>query len=49
MTGLVTTRTAEPEPEAPGGVIVSGRAGMMPGAVKVKVAGGESWPWDCAQ
>jgi hypothetical protein len=49
VTGLVTTRTAWPELGSPDGVIVSGSAAMVPGAVKFRVAGAESWPLDCAQ
>ncbi len=48
-TGLVTTMTASPEPGSPGGVIVSGSTAAVPGPVKVKVAGAEFWPSDCAQ
>lgn len=49
VTGLVTTRTAAPEPEAPGGVIVSGSAAWVPGLVNVRVAGAEFAPSDSAQ
>ena len=49
VTGLVTTRTASPEPEAPGGLIVSGCTALAPGPVNVRVAGAEFAPSDRAQ
>jgi hypothetical protein len=49
VTGLVTTRMASPVPEAAGGLTVSGAADLVPGPVKVRVAGAESLPLDCAQ
>ena len=49
VTGLVTTRTAVPEPEPVDGVIVSGSVAWVPGAVKVRVAGAEFTPSDSAQ
>ena len=48
-TGLVTTRTASPVAGSPGGVIVSGATAIVPGVVKVSVAGLEFCPSDSAQ
>jgi hypothetical protein len=49
VAGLVTTSTASPEPEARGGVNVSGCTALAPGPVNVKVAGAEFAPSDRAQ
>ena len=43
-TGLVTTRTAWPLAGSLGGVIVSGATAIVPGWVKVRVAGAEFVP-----
>ena len=48
-TGLVTTSTASPLPGSAGGAIASDGTAIVPGPVKVRVAGAESWPSDCAQ
>jgi hypothetical protein len=45
-TGLVTTRTASPEPEVGCGMIVSGFAARVPGPANVRVASGEFLPSD---
>ena len=48
-TGLVTTRTAEPEPGWSGGVIVAGLTLWVPALVKFKVCGAVVVPSDIAQ
>ena len=48
-TGLVTTSTASPLPGSAGGAIASGATAIEPGPVKVRVAGAEFSPSDCAQ
>ena len=48
-TGSVTTRTAEPLPACPAGVIASGATAIVPALVKVMLAGAESSPLDSTQ
>jgi hypothetical protein len=49
VTGLVTTKTASPAPDAAGGAMVSGGTAKVPAWPKVRVAGAEVWPSDRAQ
>ena len=49
VTGLLTTRTASPVPDAGAGAMASGATAFVPGPGKVRVAGAESVPSDKAQ